>query len=143
MTYWASRDAIRRKRQIYLGGLRLIACVAVAQVWIAGALAQTPAPAIGFVQVSSPEQGLRYLATARIWEDPGDVTPGANLAGQAPPDVTDLEDPLRGQPFVCRYAKPGKALGGNTTKFACMLPGGREVRIKYNDGSTDGNREIF
>ena len=37
----------------------------------------------------------------------------------------------------------GKTLGGNTPKFACLTPGGTTIRVKYSDGSKDGNREIF
>ena len=47
------------------------------------------------------------------------------------------------QPLPCAFATPGKALGGNTPKFACLTPGGTTIRVKYSDGSKDGNREIF
>jgi hypothetical protein len=103
---------------------------------------------IAFVHVASPEQRLRYLATAKIWSDPGDVTPEMVLSGrplkQAEGEQAErLKAVLRGEPLPCTFATPGKELGGNTPKFACLTPNGTTIRVKYSDGSKDGNREIF
>ncbi len=98
---------------------------------------------IAFVQVAGSEQRLRYLATAKIWSDPGDVTPEMVTAGRPLKQSEGLEAALRGQPLPCDFATPGKDLGGNTKKFACRTPAGTTIRVKYSDGSKDGNREIF
>jgi hypothetical protein len=97
-----------------------------------------------FVHLASPQQRLRYLATAKIWSDPGDVTPEMVMAGRPLQTKSEgIEAVLRGQPLPCDFAKPGKDLGGNTPKFSCRTPGGTTIRVKYSDGSKDGNREIF
>jgi hypothetical protein len=101
-----------------------------------------------FVHVASPEQRLRYLATAKIWSDPGDVTPEMVLSGRPLKQADEqqaerLKAVLRGEPLPCAFATPGKELGGNTPKFACRTPSGTTIRVKYSDGSKDGNREIF
>src|SRR6185503_3294726 len=98
---------------------------------------------IAFVHVADTEHRLRYLAMARIWADPGDVTPEMVTAGRPLVHSEGLEASLRGEPLPCAFATPGKDLGGNTPKFACLTPGGTTIRVKYSDGSTDGNREIF
>ena len=95
------------------------------------------------MHVGSAQQRLRYLATAKIWSDPGDVTPEMVLAGRPLKQSEGLEAALRGQPLSCGFAKPGNTLGGNTPKFACLTPGGTTIRVKYSDGSKGGNREIF
>src|SRR5688572_17347430 len=98
---------------------------------------------VAFVRVAGIEQRLRYLSTARIWADPGDVTPEMVLAGRPLKQSEGLEASLRGEPLPCSFATAGKDLGGNTPKFACRTPGGTTIRVKYSDGSNDGNREIF
>jgi len=99
---------------------------------------------IAFVHVSSAYQRIKYLSTAEIWSDPGDVTPEMVLAGRPLKESSpEFEAALRGEPLPCSFAKPGKDLGGNTPKFDCLTPGGATIRVKYSDGSKDGNREIF
>ena len=97
---------------------------------------------IAYVHVASAQQRLRYLATATIWADPGNVTPEMVLAGR-PQKQSELAAAIKGQPLSCRFANPGKSLGGNTPKFSCVTAGGTTIRVKYSDGSKDGNREIF
>ena len=64
---------------------------------------------IAFVRASA-QQRLRYLATARIWSDPGDVTPEMVTAGRPLKQPSaELDAALRGQPLPCDFAKPGKA----------------------------------
>ena len=118
--------------------------VAVATlVPIIGVVAQS-GNEIAYMRVAGAQQRARYLATARIWSDPGEVTPEMVTAGRPLKQQSEgLEAALRGQPLPCDFAKPGKDLGGNTPKFACVTPGGTTIRVKYSDGSKDGNREIF
>ncbi len=119
------------------------ALVAVAGLVLATSVVAQSDNQIAFVHVASAQQRLRYLATAKIWSDPGDVTPEMVMAGRPLKQSEGLEAALRGQPLSCTFAKPGKDLGGNTPKFACLTPGGTTIRVKYSDGSKDGNREIF
>ncbi len=99
---------------------------------------------IAFVRLAGAEHRMRYLANARIWADPGDVTPEMVISGRPLKQQSEeLEAALKGQPLPCDFAKPGKELGGNTPKFSCVTPGGTTIRVKYSDGSKDGNREIF
>ncbi len=96
-----------------------------------------------FVQVSSREQRLQYLSVARIWSDPGALTPDEVRRGphvNLPPAVTAA---LGGEPLACTFVKPGEALGGKTPKFVCRTAGGATIRVKYTDGSEKGNREVF
>jgi hypothetical protein len=109
-----------------------------------GAVAQVnPIDHIAFVHLAGAQQRMRYLATARIWSDPGNVTPEMIQAGRPLKHSEELEAALRGQPLPCGFGKPGKQLGGATPKFSCVTPGGTPIRVKYSDGSKDGNREIF
>ena len=39
-------------------------------------------PQIAFLHTAGVQQRLRYLATARIWSDPGDVTPEMITVGR-------------------------------------------------------------
>ena len=119
------------------------ALVAVAGVVLATSTVAQSDNQIAFVHVAGAQQRLRYLATAKIWSDPGDVTPEMVLAGRPLKQSEGLEAALRGEPLPCAFATPGKDLGGNTLKFACLTPGGTTIRVKYSDGSKDGNREIF
>ena len=95
------------------------------------------------LHVAGTQQRLKYLATAKIWSDPGNVTPEMVTAGRPLKQSAGLEGALRGEPLPCTFATKGKDLGGNTPKFACQTAGGTTIRVKYSDGSKDGNREIF
>ena len=119
--------------------------VAVAGVVLAASIVAQSENQIAFVHVAGAQQRLRYLATARIWSDPGDVTPDMLLAGRSLKQSAgaELEAAIRGEPLPCAFATPGIDLGGATPKFACQTPGGTKIRVKYSDGSKDGNREIF
>ena len=119
------------------------ALVAVAGLVLATSLVAQSDNQIAFVHVAGAQQRLRYLATAKIWSDPGDVTPEMVTAGRPLEQSEGLQAALRGEPLPCTFATPGKDLGGNTPKFACRTPGGTTIRVKYSDGSKDGNREIF
>jgi hypothetical protein len=120
------------------------ALVAVAGLVFATTVVAQSDNQIAFVHLAGAQQRLRYLATARIWSDPGNVTPEMITAGRPLKQQSEgVEAVLRGQPLPCDFAKPGKQLGGNTPKFACRTPRGTTIRVKYSDGSKDGNREIF
>ena len=95
------------------------------------------------VEVDGGAKRLQYLATARIWADPGELTPQALLAGPPLTDGTGVESALDGRPFPCTFAEPGKTLGGNTPKFSCTTATGATIRVKYSDPSKKANREIF
>ena len=100
-------------------------------------------PAVAFVRVESPAKRLRYLATAQIWEDPGDLTPADLRTGPPLRDGSGVADALDGRPLPCTFAEPGKTMGGNTLKFVCTTVTGQKIRVKYTDGSRNGNREVF
>jgi hypothetical protein len=118
--------------------------VAFVALGLATSVAAQTKDQIAFVKVAGEEQRLRYLAAASMWSDPGDVTPEMVMNGR-PLSQSDegVQAVLRGEPLPCTFATPGKTLGGNTPKFACVTPRGRTIRVKYSDGSKDGNREIF
>ena len=118
--------------------------VAVAALVLATTVVAQSDNQIAFVHVAGAQQRLQYLATAKIWSDPGEVTPEMVQAGRPLKQQSEeLEAALLGQPLSCGFAKPGKALGGNTPKFSCVTSDGTTIRVKYSDGSKDGNREIF
>ena len=123
--------------------LSACALVAVAELVLAATVVAQSDNQVAFVHVAGAQQRLRYLATAKIWSDPGEVTPEMVLEGRPLKQSEGLEAALRGEPLPCTFATPGKDLGGNTPKFACLTPGGTTIRVKYSDGSKDGNREIF
>ena len=68
--------------------------------------------------VTSPDARASYLAHARIWKDPGDLSPEDVLEG--PKGVFPYE---YGQATTagidCAFAKPGNELSGTTPKFLC------------------------
>ena len=118
--------------------------VAIAALVLATTVVAQSDTQFAFVRLASDQQRLRYLATAKIWSDPGDVTPEMVITGRPLQTKSEgIEAVLRGQPLPCDFAKPGKELGGNTPKFSCRTPGGTTIRVRYSDGSKDGNREIF
>ena len=120
------------------------ALAAVAALILTSVVVAQSDPQIAFVHTAGVQQRLRYLATARIWSDPGDVTPEMITAGRPLKQRSEgMEAVLRGQPLPCEFATPGRKLGGNTPKFSCTTPGGTTIRVKYSDGTKDGNREIF
>jgi hypothetical protein len=100
-------------------------------------------PTVAVVQLENSDKRLRYLATAQIWADPGDVTPQALTAGPPLRDRSGVATALDGRPFPCTFAEAGKKLGGNTLKFSCITVTGQAIRVKYTDGSRNGNREVF
>jgi hypothetical protein len=118
--------------------------VAVAGLVLATSVVAQSDNQVAFVHVAGAQQRLRYLATAKIWSDPGEVTPEMVQKGRPLKQQSEaLEAALRGEPLPCDFAKPGRVLGGNTPKFACVTADGTTIRVKYSDGSKDGNREIF
>src|SRR6186997_1755614 len=82
--------------------------IAVAGLVLATSVVAQSGSEIAFVHVASPEQRLRYLATAQIWLDPGNVTPEMILAGRPLKESKELEGALRGEPLSCDFAQPGR-----------------------------------
>jgi hypothetical protein len=121
-----------------------VARVAVGALVLATSVGAQSEKQIAFVHIAGSQQRLRYLANARIWSDPGVVSPEMVQHGRPLKQQSEvLEAALGGKPLTCGFSKPGRALGGATPKFACVTPDGATIRIKYSDGSRDGNREIF
>src|SRR4029077_8267989 len=94
------------------------ALVAVAGLVLATSVVAQRDDQIAFVHVAGTVQRLRYLAMARIWADPGNVTPEMVTAGRPLEQSEGLQASLRGEPPPCAFAPPAKALGANTQKFA-------------------------
>src|SRR6185503_6716150 len=90
------------------------ALAAVAGLVLATSLVAQSDNQIASVHVAGAQQRLRYLATAKIWSDPGDVTPEMVTAGRPLEQSEGLQAALRGDPLPCTFATPGKDLGGNT-----------------------------
>ena len=121
-----------------------VARVAVGALVLATSVGAQSEKQIAFVHIAGAQQRLRYLATARIWSDPGNVSPDMVEHGRPLKQQSQvLEAALGGKPLSCGFSKPGRALGGATPKFSCVTPDGATIRVKYSDGSKDGNREIF
>ena len=109
----------------------------------AGQSANGKTPQVAFIHIESPAKRMQYLATAQIWADPGELTPEALFAGPPLEDGSGLEKALDGHPFPCTFTTPGRVMGGNTPKFLCTTDAGQTIRVKYTDGSKNGNREVF
>ena len=92
---------------------------------------------------SNKAKRLHYLATARIWTDPGDSPQTALLAGPPLADGSGVDAALNGRPFPCTFAQPGKDMGGATLKFTCTTARARSIRVKYTEPSKTSNREVF
>ena len=121
-----------------------VARVAVGALVLAISVGAQSEKQIAFVHLAGAQQRLRYLATARIWSDPGNVSPEmvqARSAAEAA--VGGARGCTWRQAAVVRLLQAGRALGGATPKFACVTPDGATIRVNYSDGSRDGNREIF
>ena len=79
------------------------ALVAVAGLVLATSLVAQSDNQIAFVHVAGAQQRLRYLATAKIWSDPGDVTPEMVPAGRPLEQSEGLQAALRGEPLPCTF----------------------------------------
>jgi len=123
-----------------LGALAL--AVVTATPALVAAQAASGQPKVAFVQVDKAKR-LQYLATATIWSDPGDLTPAALLAGPPLTDGSGVDAALKGTPFPCTFAQPGKTMGGATKKFSCTTSTGKTIRVKYTEPSKTSNREVF
>jgi hypothetical protein len=89
--------------------------------------------------VTSSSARLAYLASARIWQDPGVLSPQDILKGPPTQDAF-----ARSSVLECSFDKPGDSFGGKSKKFLCRLDDGKTLLVKYWDPKTaDGNREVF
>jgi len=120
----------------------LLATLALAVATATPAVVAAQSPQVAFVQVDKAKR-MQYLATATIWSDPGNLTPAALLAGPPLQDGSGVEAALKGTPFPCTFAQPGKSMGGATKKFACTTSTGKTIRVKYTEPSKTSNREVF
>jgi hypothetical protein len=102
--------------------------------------AQAPSPL--FIYTHAAERS-NYLANAVIWRDPGPLLPEQIRVGPPAAVPTALVDAASGKPVECRYERAGVELGGKTPKFSCQTPDGKSLRVKYYDGPSHGNREVF
>jgi hypothetical protein len=132
--------AVHRGQRGLFGALAL--AVVAATPALVGAQAASGQPKVAFVQVDKAKR-QQYLATATIWSDPGDLTPAALLAGPPLKDGSGIEAALKGTPFPCTFAQPGKTMGGATKKFSCTTSTGQTIRVKYTEPSKTSNREVF
>lgn len=96
-----------------------------------------------FLQTGSEAQRREYLASARIWQDPGALTPADVLAGPARPAIIPPARNGAAPALSCRFARPGATLGGATPKFQCRTADDVSLRVKYTDGTRGGNREVY
>ena len=86
----------------------------------------------------------RYLAHAIIWHAPPDLSPADLVEGPAGVFPYTREQATGDDAIRCRFARPGRELGGNSAKFLCRTADGRDLRLKYWDPRThSGNREVF
>ena len=120
----------------------LLATLALAVATATPVVVAAQSPQVAFVQVDKAKR-MQYLATATIWSDPGNLTPAALLAGPPLQDGSGVEAALKGTPFPCTFAQPGKSMGGATKKFACTTSTGKTIRVKYTEPSKTSNREVF
>src|SRR5262249_45213448 len=85
-----------------------------------------------------------YLAHATIWTDPGALSPSNLLEGPEGTFPYTAEQATSEAGIACTFAKPGKEMGGASSKFVCRTDDGRDLRLKYWDPETrTGNREAF
>jgi len=101
--------AVHHWQRGLFGALAL--AVAATTPALVAAQAASGQPKVAFVQVDKGKR-LQYLAAATIWSDPGDLTPAALLAGPPLKDGSGVEAALKGTPFPCTFAQPGKTMGG-------------------------------
>ena len=93
--------------------------------------------------LTSPEARSNYLAHARLWREPGTLSPQDILDGPRGVFAYTFEDATT-ETHECTFARPGKELGGETPKFLCRTGDGGTLRVKYWDLETRrGNREVF
>src|SRR5438876_1479468 len=115
------------------------AMVAVGFTWTAA----SDAPTVSAILTSSQSRA-NYLAHARIWEDPGVLSPEDVLDGPSGVFPYTFAEATSDEGIGCTFAKRGKDLGGNTVKFLCTTGTGQTLRIKYwNPDRERGNREVF
>ena len=93
---------------------------------------------------TSPESRATYLARATIWQDPGALSPNDVIEGPSGAFSYTFEQATGEDGVDCTFTRPGKELGGNTSKFLCRTADGQDLRLKYWDPQSEtGNREVF
>lgn len=114
---------------------------ATAAALLTAALSAAPTPAV--IVPPSPEAYGEYLSHARIWHDPGPLTPADLRNGPAAPLPNAIAQARAGRPLECRFGTRGQDMGGRTRKFLCTALDGQPLRIKYFERGEDANREVF
>src|SRR5262249_54759100 len=98
-------------------------------------------PVVSAILTSSRSRAA-YLAHAAMWSDPGVLSVDEILAGPSGVFPFSVTEALAG--VGCTFVKPGRALGGNSSKFLCSTSEASTLRVKYWDSERDiGNREVF
>jgi hypothetical protein len=98
-------------------------------------------PALSAI-VTTARARADYLAHARIWSDPSDLSPDEILAGPSGFVQDSAAQFLEG--VDCTFARPGNELTGKSAKFLCVTSEGLTLRLKYWDAERGrGNREVF
>jgi hypothetical protein len=106
-------------------------------------MAAIDTPALSAI-LTSPQSRAIYLAHARIWKDPGVLSPEDVLDGPTGIFPYTYTEATSEAGIGCTFTKPGKDLGGHTLKFLCTTANGQTLRVKYwNPERETGNREVF
>src|SRR5262249_37244348 len=90
--------------------------------------------------LTSPRSRAAYLAHATMWKDPGVLSADDLLAG--PTGVFPYSAAVALAGIGCTFVKPGKELGGKSSKFLCSTTERETLRLKFWDSEHEkGNRE--
>ena len=90
--------------------------VAVAGLVLATSVVAQSDNQVAFVHVAGAQQRLRYLATAKIWSDPGDVTPEMVHGGPAAEAAVGGGSRLRFAASRCRAISPNQGKRSAATR---------------------------
>jgi len=89
--------------------------------------------------VTSSGARAAYLARAKLWTDPGVLSPQDILNGPQNSNGFGQSDAL-----TCAFAQAGTRVGGASRKFLCRTEDGQTLLVKYWSTATgQGNREVF
>ncbi len=80
------------------------------------------------------EERARALRAARVWSEPPQPTPAADLSANPPGGFRTDED------VSCTFHL--RSWEGWSPKFACVLPDGEEVKVKYGHNSVEVFAEV-
>jgi hypothetical protein len=122
--------------------LKQLAAAAALVISVGGMGAAQPTTASA-IRTSSASRAT-YLARAKIWSDPGTISPDDVLKGPTGALPFTYEQTTLDPGIGCRFVQAGKEIGGGSKKFFCRTTEGRELRVKFWDREARrGNREVF